>query len=408
MSRIGLIGASTRVAAFVNVLKKDFAEQHTICGVMDCDAGKMKGFCEFCELDIPCHTDFEKFCDECAPDMVIITTVDATHASYLTKCLDKKISCIVEKPLCISVEQCKEISEALKRNPEVFAVTSHNARYSPAFQEMKKIIDSGKLGRIMRVEYTDMLDLMHGKSYFRRWNSRRKNSNGLELHKSTHHFDRLNYLLNSHAVEVIADGTLTAYGANAPHKFEGIHCHDCKHKDECPDYFEYNKKIFQSDMYTPDMCIYSPEIDIEDNFGAVIRFANGVLGTYSLCAHTQYEGESINVECEFGRLEMRDIYYRSKGEKNSVHGDELVFQHSLRMMKFRSGGYEEIPIPEITGSHGGADDALFAQLFAEKRPDDLPTIYDGMQAVLTGCAAVESIRTGRKIKVQPEWMEKNK
>jgi predicted dehydrogenase len=75
------------------------------------------------------------------------------------------------------------------------------------------------------------------------------------------------------------------------------------------------------------------------------------------------------------------------------------------MIKFRSGGYEDIPIPEITGSHSGADDALFARLFAEKRPDDLPTILDGMQAVLTGCAAVESIKTGRKVKVQPEWME---
>lgn len=404
MSKIGLIGASTRVGAFVKILKSKFSGKHTIAGIMDCDPGKMKGFCEVHELQVPCYTDFDLFCKEVAPDTVIISTVDATHAEYVVKCLDRKISCIVEKPLCISLEQCREITEAVKRNPEVFAATSHNARYYPAFQLMKKMISEGAIGKILRVEYTDMLDREHGTSYFRRWNSRRKYSNGLELHKSSHHFDRLNYLLGSYAVEVTADGTRTVYGADAPHKFQGIHCHDCRHKDECPDFFAYDKKMFQSDMYTPDMCIYSPDIDIEDNFAAVIRFANGVLGTYSLCAHTQYEGEIIIVEGETGRLEMRKSYCRKANEVSNVHGDDLIMDNSLKLIRFRSGGAEEIIIPKAFGSHGGADDAIMSSLFADERPDDLPTIFDGMQAVLTGCAVVESIKTGRKVAVQPDFL----
>ena len=108
MSKIGLIGASTRVGAFVKILKSKFSGKHTIAGIMDCDPGKMKGFCEVHELQVPCYTDFDLFCKEVAPDTVIISTVDATHAEYVVKCLDRKISCIVEKPLCISLEQCRE------------------------------------------------------------------------------------------------------------------------------------------------------------------------------------------------------------------------------------------------------------------------------------------------------------
>ena len=400
MSNIGLIGASTRVGAFVKILKEKFAATHRIAGIMDSDSGKMKGFCEVHDLQVPCFTDFDAFCREVQPDIVLITTVDVTHAEYVIKCLDRKIPCIVEKPLCISREQCLEIDAAVKRNPEVFAATSHNARYYPAFQEMKRLIDDGVIGKILRVEYTDMLDREHGTSYFRRWNSRRKYSNGLELHKSSHHFDRLNYLLDSYAVEVSADGTLSRYGAAVSHRFEGENCHSCQYKNECPEFFEYDKKMFQSDLYTPDMCIYSPEIDIEDNFAAVIRFANGVLGTYSLCAHTQYEGEIITVEGETGRLEMRKVYYRKPGETNSVHGDELIMDNSLKLIRFRGGEVENITIPKVHGSHGGADDRIITAFFSPDRPDDLPTIYDGMQAVLTGCAVVESIKQGKKMTVQ--------
>lgn len=400
MKKIGFIGASNRVGAFVKILKERFSDTHTFAGVMDCDPGKMKGFCEIHGLDIPHFTDFDALCDEVKPDILLITTVDSTHCDYVVKALDRKISCVVEKPLCISREQCRQIAAARARNPEVFAVTSHNARYYPALQKMKAMIDGGEIGKILRIEYTDMLDREHGKSYFRRWNSRRKFSNGLQLHKSCHHFDRMNYLLNSHAVSVTADGSRTVYGKDAPHRFEGIRCHECAHKDECPDYFKFDDKLFQTELYTPDMCIYSPEIDIEDNFAAVIKFANGVLGTYSLCAHTQYEGETIHVEGETGRIELRKVYYRKPGEVNSVHGDELIMENSLKLFRFRSGNWTDVEIPKVAGSHGGADTIMFSQLFSAAPPADLPTLEDGMQAVLTGCAVVESIRLGKKVDVQ--------
>ena len=59
----------------------------------------------------------------------------------------------------------------------------------------------------------------------------------------------------------------------------------------------------------------------------------------------------------------------------------------------------------LQGGHGGADDTLFGQLFADDRPDDLPTIYDGLQAVLTGCAVVDSIKSGKRVSVQPDWLK---
>lgn len=403
MKKVAFVGASMRAAAFVKVLKNHFSSDYTIAAVMDIDPGKMRGFLNTHSLDVPTYTDFDKMCAEIAPDMVIVSTIDVSHAEYVIKCLDRKIACVSEKPLCINAEQCKAIKAARERNPEVFAVTSHNARYTPITLKMKELITSGAIGKVLRMEYTEMLDRFHGKSYFQRWNSRRKYSNGLQLHKSCHHFDKMNFLLDSYATEVISTGTLTAYGKDAPHKFQGENCRTCSHASECPDFKTYNNKLFDSEMYTPDMCIYSPEIDIEDNYCAGIKFANGVLCTYSLCAHAQYEGEIIIVEGETGRLEARRVYFREQVEnENNVHDDKLLWDTGLKLYRYRNPQCEEIEVTEGEGGHGGADLGIFKEIFSIPPSPTVPQLEEGIQAVLTGCALVESMQTGRKCMVQEQ------
>jgi len=336
--------------------------------------------------------------------MVIIGTVDCFHAGYVIRALDRKIAVVSEKPLCINMEQCREILEAHHRNPEVFAVTSHNSRYRPVARKVRAVVDSGAIGRVISVEYRETLDRVHGKSYFRRWNSHREHSNGLELHKSCHHFDKMNYILQSYAVEVTASGCLLNYGAKAPHAFEGEFCHTCPHKDECPDFFEYEKELFDSDMYTPDQCIWSPKITIEDNFSAGIRFANGVYANYSLCAAADYEGEVIHLQGEKGRLEASQLSYSTR--PNDIHNVGAVPFESIRIWRHGSAVPEEIPIEHIANAaHGGADYSLFSELFAPEPPPSLPTLEDGVLAVLTGAAVVQSIQTGRKVEIPKDLLK---
>ena len=398
MKKVAIVGCGLRIIAFAKALKNTYNQTHTIVALFDNDPGKMDCFAKWVELDAPQYTDFDKMCEETSPDLVIIGTTDVFHADYIVRSLDKKIGVISEKPLCINAEQCLQIREACKRNPEVFAVTSHNSRYRPVARTLKKVLESGAIGEIQSMEYHELLDRVHGKSYFRRWNSRRKYSNGLQLHKSSHHFDKMNFLLNSHAVEVTGSGALIAYGANAPHKFEGTRCCECAHKDECPDFFAYEEKLYDKDAYTPDMCIWSKEIDIEDTFSASILFANGVYASYSLCAHADYEGEIIKIQGTKGRVEARQLSYKSTA--SDVHNMTTTPEESIKIFRFGGEGVEEVPIQRGEGAHGGADAKIFSELFAVPPADTLPSIEDGIQAVLTGAAIVRSMQNKRAEKVQ--------
>lgn len=398
MNRIAVVGCGLRIVAFAKALTETYNEHHTIVGLMDTDPGKMAGFAKRTKLEnVPQFTDFDTMCAEVRPDMVIIGTIDTFHADYIIRALDKKIGVISEKPLCTTQEQCLAIREACRRNPEVFAVTSHNSRYRPVARTLKKVLDSGVIGEVQSVEYRELLDRIHGKSYFRRWNSRRKFSNGLQLHKSSHHFDKLNFLLDSHAVEVCATGSLVAYGADVPHEFEGTRCCECPHKDECPDFFAYDESLYDRNAYTPDMCIWSKEIDIEDNFSATIKFANGVLAAYTLCAYADYEGEVINIQGTKGRVEARQLSYSSSAD--DLHNMKSTMEESIRIFRFGQP-VEEVPIIRGFGSHGGADAHIFSELFAVPPAATLPGIEDGIQAVLTGAAIVKSMQSRQPESVQ--------
>ena len=81
---------------------------------------------------------------------------------------------------------------------------------------------------------------------------------------------------------------------------------------------------------------------------------------------------------------------------------EYLFQQitELTSFRFRQPGFEEIEFAEGKGGHGGADAAVFKDIFSNPPSPAAPTLMDGVQAVLTGCAVVESMKTGKKCKVQ--------
>lgn len=409
MKKVVLVGASLRVREFVKVLQRDFTDRYQIAGVMDVDPGKMQGFCESLDLNIGCFTDFDVMCDALQPDMALVTTVDKYHADYVVRALDRKIGVICEKPLCISAEQCRAIRAAQKRNPEVFAVTSHNLRYYPPFLKMHELISSGVIGKVLTVQFVEMLDRYHGTSYFRRWNSEKANTGGLQFHKSSHHFDVLNWLLNSRAAEVTAAGGLISYGAKAS-PFHGERCSSCTH--ECPYRVRYKEKMdsltYQlfykygtPGRYTPDLCIFRPEIDIEDFFTAVIRYENGVLCNYNLTAQANYEGMTMMIDGEKGRIEFESRIYRDlKSETDDVQDTNTVSRNRLTLCRYGAGEPEEVPVNQTEGGHGGADTLIVQDLFSDAPSRTLATMEDGIQAVLVAAGVNRSMADGRTVRVQ--------
>src|SRR5256885_26967 len=78
----------------------------------------------------------------------------------------------------------------------------------------KELLAKDRVGKITSVDFHWYLNVYHGADYFRRWHGRIAKSGSLLVHKATHHFDLMNWWLNSEPVEVTAYGSLDHYGKN--------------------------------------------------------------------------------------------------------------------------------------------------------------------------------------------------
>ncbi|MEU8354311.1 Gfo/Idh/MocA family oxidoreductase, partial [Streptomyces sp. NPDC048845] len=149
-----------------------------------------------------------------AIDRVVVTTPDATHADVVEAALEGGADAIVEKPLTTSESGVRRIADAVRRTGRRVTVT-FNYRYAPRNAALKEVIASGEIGDVTSVHFEWLLDTAHGADYFRRWHRDKETSGGLLVHKSSHHFDLVNWWLDDTPVRVFASGGLRFYGSEA-------------------------------------------------------------------------------------------------------------------------------------------------------------------------------------------------
>jgi predicted dehydrogenase len=83
-------------------------------------------------------------------DLVIISTPPSLHVDMALLAANNKKHILVEKPIAHTLEAAELICEAAEKNG-VFIKTGFNHRYFPSMAFAKKLIDSGKIGEVIRV-----------------------------------------------------------------------------------------------------------------------------------------------------------------------------------------------------------------------------------------------------------------
>lgn len=398
--RYVIIGASARaLSMFAQPIAEELADCAELVGLCDPNSLRSNNFLKLANLSCPIYTDFDQMISECKPDCVIITSVDRTHHEYIIKALDAGLDVISEKPMTIDDEKCRAIMEAEKRAGRRIVVT-FNCRFMPYMAAVKQAIMDGLVGDILSVNYEYLLDTSHGADYYRRWHRQKANSGGLLVHKSTHHFDLANWWIDDEPADVMAYGTRRFYGPTRANV--GERCLTCQYKESCEYYFDLTKegstsKILyydceSADGYFRDRCVFSDEIDIEDTLLVNVKYAKGALLTYSLIAHSPYEGYKISISGTDGRLEIAEYYSgpESEGEYNYYYHYD------------RSGKQTKYSVPKNLEGHSGGDVRLRQMIFKPGIPDPLSQQADsfaGALSILIGIAGNESIKHGRNIRI---------
>jgi len=359
------------------------------------------------------YTEFDKMLDEIKPDAVIVTSVDRTHHDYIIRAMEKGYDVISEKPMTIDEEKAQAIIDTQKKTGKNLRVT-FNYRYAPHNTKVRELIRDGVIGDIFSVHFEWLLNTQHGADYFRRWHRNKYNSGGLLVHKSTHHFDLVNFWINSKPKTVFAFGELNFYGMKNAEKRGETNFYDRCHGNEAAkgDPFaidmENNEKLRELYLnaeadsgYIRDRSVFSDDISIEDTMGVTVKYKNGAILTYSLNAYMPWEGFNVVFNGSKGRIEMKAVeksYINGGGDK----AEEGALTGKTLMVYPMFGKPYEVEVVEGAGGHGGGDPVLLNDIFGHPEPDSFhraASHVDGAMSILTGVAANKSIASGMPVEI---------
>lgn len=96
------------------------------------------------------HKDYEAMLASQTLDAVLIATPSKLHAPMVRAALDRSLNVFCEKPFCLDWEEGAALAD-LAEAKGVVAQVGYHYRYVGAFREMKRILDSGALGRVTHV-----------------------------------------------------------------------------------------------------------------------------------------------------------------------------------------------------------------------------------------------------------------
>ena len=289
-------------------------------------------------------------------DFIINGTMDSLHYKTSVPLLKRGYNLLLEKPVTANYSELLDLYGLSKEN-HCKTVVCHVLRYTPFYSTIKKIIDSGKIGKITDMQLNEHVWYGHFvNSYVRgKWRSEKECGSGLLLAKSCHDTDLICWLNNAVSpVSVSSFGSKSFFcEKNAP-KNSARRCCDCAVKDNCmfnAYTFELEKdfipfytwsgigkpieeitkeekiKYLENSVYGE--CVYKTDMDIVDRQCVSVEFDNGSIATLNVVGGTSKAGRHIHVICEYGEIvgyvEENKLTVRVFNKEKICYEEETIF-----------------------------------------------------------------------------------
>lgn len=332
-------------------------------------------------------------------DVVINCTMDRTHMDSTLAALQCDYDVLLEKPMSPVLHENVRLVQVAEARGRLLQVC-HVLRYSPFWQKVREIVQSGVLGRVISVDHRENLVYWHMSHSYVRGNWRNLAEAGpMLLAKCCHDLDILNWILRSPTAWLNSFGSLTYFKPeNAP---EGapLRCTDgCPVADACK---YYAPRLYVSDVngfpynavtLTPTKearlealktgpygrCVYHCDNDVVDHQTVNMELTDGATVALMMQGQGFEEGRTMRYDGTDATLMGRFVNGRNR----------LVIRHHL------SGSEEEVPIIDRdTSGHGGGDFGIMQSFVNALNgiPDDsITTARESLESHLLAFAAEEA------------------
>ncbi len=146
MTRIGVIGLGKMGLSHLSILGAH--PDVTVAGICDSSGyilsvlGKYSGF--------PTYSSVTEMIAKADLDGLLIATPTKSHGPIVREAVAAGLHVFCEKPFCLDADEATELADLVTTSGLVGQVGYHN-RFVAAFQEVKRLVDGGALGRVTHV-----------------------------------------------------------------------------------------------------------------------------------------------------------------------------------------------------------------------------------------------------------------
>ncbi len=349
-------------------------------------------------------------------DVLFLCTQDRQHAGHALPALKKGYHLLLEKPISPFLADCRAIAETA-REYKRRVVVCHVLRYTPFYQKIKEIIQSGRIGEVIAIQATENVAYWHQAHSFVRGNWRNSDtSSPMILQKSCHDMDILLWLAGKSCKTVSSFGSLTHFQEkNAPEGSTERCTQDCLVKENCP----YNAERFyltegvrkgKTDWPINVLSMHPTEVSIRS------ALEHGPYGRCVYrCDNNVVDHQVVNLELEdHATISFTMCAFTSKNQRYvkvmGTHGDiEADMNTNLIELDIFGKQHELIDVSALSddfSGHGGGDNRMIRDLIDQIHDDRhsssaLSSIEQSMESHYVALAAEYSrLHDGQSVDLQ--------
>ena len=243
--------------------------------------------------NVKVYTDYNELLNDKDIDVVTIATISGYHAKHAIDCLNHDKHVLIEKPMALTLEDADKIIKLGKEKSKKVCV-SHQNRFIPAIQNLKRAIDEGRFGKL--IHGTARILWARDDNYYKQapWRGTKELDGGTLMNQCIHNIDLLQWMLGGEVERLYAE----------------------------TDTFIRN-------------------IETEDFGALLIRFKNGAVGIVegSVCVYPQNLEESLSIFGEKGTVVIKNgkiETWKFKDEKDYNYVEKELFKqgHSALYKNF--------------------------------------------------------------------------
>ena len=143
--KIGIIGCGWIAGAHIDSYKKMADVEVVACA--DLIPGKAEAFCKANGITARCYESGHAMLEAEELDGVSVCTYNCQHAPCAIDALEHGVNVMLEKPFTVTLDEAIDVMKAEKKSGKILTI-GYQPRMSANIQMIKKIIDSGELGKV--------------------------------------------------------------------------------------------------------------------------------------------------------------------------------------------------------------------------------------------------------------------